>query len=304
MAGTPLHGREALARIKRQSGFILPALNTEESMSWKPSVVAALLVALSAALAPAVAVPERGPIRIAYERPEDKTHQPIYRTLRDGRALERIRDRLADWRLPRTITIRTKGCDGEISAWYDPSHTTVTICYEYIAYIQDLAHTIGPAAAAEGVTPENFVVGPLLDVMLHELAHAVFDLKKIPILGREEDAADQVAAYVLLEYGGRDTRRTIASIGSIHAGQVTQAPPELKDFAGEHGLPAQRFFNLMCLSYGKDPKAFGDLVPKGFLTEERAQLCEHEYRQVSFAVQHLIMPTLKGPRRRVATGDR
>jgi hypothetical protein len=270
-------------------------------MSWKQPVVAALITALSAMLAPAVAAPGRGPIHIAYMPPEDEAHQAIYRTLRDQRVLERIRDRLADWRLPRRITIRTKGCDGEISAWYDPSNTTVTMCYEYIAYIQHLAHTISPAAAAEGVTTENFVVGPFLDVMLHELAHAVFDLKKIPILGREEDAADQVAAYVLLESWGRDTRRTIASIGSIHAEQAKQAPPELKDFAGEHGLPAQRFFNLMCLSYGRDPKAFGDLVPKGFLTEERAGLCEHEYRQVRFAVLHLIMPTLKGPRRAIAT---
>ena len=269
-------------------------------MSWKPPVVAALLTALSAMLEPALAVPERGPIRIAYVPPEDKVHQPIYQTLRDGRVLERIRDRLADWRLPRRITIRTKGCDGEISAWYEPSNTTVTICYEYVAYVQDLAHTIGPAAAAEGVTPENFVVGPFLDVTLHELAHAVFDLKKIPILGREEDAADQVAAFVLLEHWGRDTRRMVASIGSIHAEQAKQAPPELKDFAGEHGLPAQRFFNLMCLSYGKDPKMFGDLVPRGFVTEDRAGLCEHEYRQVRFAVQRLIMPALKGPRGRIA----
>ncbi len=76
---------------------------------------------------------------------------------------------------------------------------------------------------------------------------------------------------MLLEYWGRKTRRTIASIAAIHAGEVMQAPPELKEFADEHGLPAQRFFNLTCMSYGKDPKTFGDLVPKGFLTEERAE---------------------------------
>jgi len=28
------------------------------------------------------------------------------------------------------------------------------------------------------------------DLFLHELGHAVFDLLKIPVLGREEDAAD------------------------------------------------------------------------------------------------------------------
>jgi hypothetical protein len=64
--------------------------------------------------AQAVTMPGRGPIRIAYVRPEDKAHEPIYRTLRDRRVLERIRDRLSDWRLPRRLTIRAEGCRGEI----------------------------------------------------------------------------------------------------------------------------------------------------------------------------------------------
>jgi hypothetical protein len=274
-------------------------------MSWKPSVlVAALLASVWAMTAPVVAAPGRGSIRVMYVLPEDKTHEPIYRILRERRVLERIRDRLAGWRLPRRLTIQTQGCDGEINAWYDPAATTVSICYEYLAYIQHHAHNIGHSAAAEGLTPENFVAGAFLDVTLHELAHAVFDLKRVPILGREEDAADQVAAYVLLEYWGKDARRMIASAAVIHAAGVREVPLELSDFANEHGLPAQRFFNLMCMAYGKDPKKFGDLVPKGYLTEERAERCGEEYDQVRLAVARLIMPTLRGRPRQVAGGNR
>jgi hypothetical protein len=265
-------------------------------------VLAVFLAVAWAMHAPGAAAAGRGPIHISYVAPQDKTHGPIYRTLRERRVLERIRDRLAGWRLPRRLTIQTQGCDGEINAWYDPAVTTVSICYEYLVYIQHQAGNIGPAAAAEGLTPENFVAGAFLDVTLHELGHALFDLKKVPILGREEDAADQVAAYVLLEYWGRDARRMIASAAAIHADQARQVPLELRDFADEHGLPAQRFFNLMCMSFGKDPKKFGDLVPKGFLTEERAERCEEEYRQVRFAISRLILPGLRGPRRLTAAG--
>jgi hypothetical protein len=39
--------------------------------------------------------------------------------------------------------------------------------------------------------------------------HAVFDLLKIPLFGREEDAADQYSAYIMLHFGKEDTHRLI-----------------------------------------------------------------------------------------------
>jgi hypothetical protein len=61
-------------------------------------------------------------------------------------------------------------------------------------------------------------------------------------------------------------------------------------FADEHGLPAQRFFNVLCIAYGQDPKLFADVVDKGYLPKDRAERCEDEYRQVEFAFNKLIGP--------------
>jgi hypothetical protein len=44
----------------------------------------------------------------------------------------------------------------------------------------------------DGVAPLDALVGPLLDTCLHEFAHAIFEMLRVPVLGREEDAADQV----------------------------------------------------------------------------------------------------------------
>ena len=55
---------------------------------------------------------------------------------------------------------------------------------------------------APGLSPTDSVVGPTLEVFLHEMAHAVFELFRLPVLGREEDAADQIAAYMLLNLVG------------------------------------------------------------------------------------------------------
>ncbi|MCW2241235.1 DUF4344 domain-containing metallopeptidase [Azospirillum canadense] len=251
--------------------------------------LACLALACSAG-APALA--REGGIRIVYAVPKDAAHEPLYRSLRDKRVLERIRDRLVGLRLPRVLTLTVKGCDGEVDASYEASDTTLTICYEYLAYIQDLGRSIPPAGVAEGLTPANYIVGPFLEVVLHELAHAIFDLKKVPILGREEDAADQVAAYTLLRLGKDEARRVIASVAVMYASEAKEAPPELKDFANEHSLPAQRFYNLMCIAYGSDRKTFGDFVEKGYLPAERAKLCEEEYRQVKYAFDRLVMPHL------------
>ncbi|CAO3424810.1 hypothetical protein [Azospirillum doebereinerae] len=232
-------------------------------------------------------------VRIVYDPPKNSAHEAIHRTLHEKRILERIRDELDGLRLPRVLTIKTTGCDGEVDAAYEASDTTITICYEYLAYIQELGRDIPPAGVREGLTPANYIAGPFLEVVLHELAHAIFDLKKIPILGREEDAADQVAAYTLLRLGKGEARRVIASVAVMYASEAREAPPELKSFANEHSLPAQRFYNLLCISYGADRQTFGDLVEKGYLPAERAALCEEEYRQVKYAFERLVAPHLK-----------
>ena len=54
------------------------------------------------------------------------------------------------------------------------------------------------------------MTGRVVEVFLHEIAHGLFDLLKIPVLGREEDAADQVAAYVLVSLGEQNARSTVA----------------------------------------------------------------------------------------------
>lgn len=261
------------------------------------SVVAGMVMSAgSAAARPA-------DIRIVYGPPGDAVQQAMQRNLQDRKTLENIRDRLGDIRLPRVLTIRIAGCQGEVDASYESADATITICYEYLAYLQELARNLPPAAVGEGLTPETYLTGPLLEVVLHELAHALFDLKKIPILGREEDAADQVAAFTLMRLDRDEARRAVAAIAVMYASEAKSADPEAADFANEHSLPAQRFYNLLCISYGADRKTFGDLVEKGYLPPARAEQCAAEYQQVAYAFQQLIAPHLKG-RKPTATNTR
>ena len=110
------------------------------------------------------------------------------------------------------------------------------------------------------------MIGPFADVVLHEVGHAVFDIHKVPIFGREEDAADQFSAYIMLRFRKEDARRLILGNAYQYKNDLQpNAPIALTKFADEHGTPAQRFYNVLCLAYGSDPKFYQEIVEKGYL---------------------------------------
>ena len=250
-------------------------------------LVAATSVALAAAV-PAMAAPGKPKqIRIQYVKPANPAHQLIHDELKRARALERVQTLLAPIRLPRPLLLKVSGCDGEANAWYDEGE--ITVCYEYVEEILKIAPEKVPPI---GINKHDTVVGPLVDTVLHEFAHAVFDVLKIPVFGREEDAADLLSAYIMLQFGKSEARRMI--IGTAYQYRTDIQDPKVtltvKSFSDEHGLPAQRFFNVLCVAYGADKKMFSDVVERGFLPKERAENCESEYRQVDLAYRKLIKP--------------
>jgi hypothetical protein len=231
--------------------------------------------------------PKPGQIRIEYVSPVNPAHQEIYERMKERHVLERFKEFLSPVRLPAPLLLKFAGCDGESNAWYEPDDHAVTVCYEYI----DEVFSKAPKETTEaGVTRDDAIVGPGVEVFLHEIGHALFDMLKVPILGREEDAADQIAAYSLLQLGKDEARRTVVGVAYMYGHEAQEQTPGMKQFADVHGLPGQRFYNLLCMAYGADPELFADLVEKKYLPESRAEGCADEYRQVSYAVRKLIAP--------------
>ena len=247
------------------------------------------LILVTAIAMPAFARSKTDRISIRYVTPENPSHQYIYTHLKQRGALEKLQKILSPLRLPRTLQILLNDCDGDPDAFYDYDDTAITICYEYI---EDLWEKMPSETTPSGIAPADTIVGPVFEASLHEVGHALFDMLDLPVLGREEDAADQVAAYILLQFGDAEARRLID--GTVHAygSEARQADPcrSLKDYANEHGTPAQRAFNLMCIAYGSNEKLYGYLVSKGYLPEKRAEFCVEEYEQVLDAFEILIYP--------------
>jgi hypothetical protein len=217
------------------------------------------------------------PASVTYVAPKDPAHQPIYDHLKELRFLEKLQEFLSPFQLPRILLVKVEGCDGNPDASYE--NDMIVVCYEYI---DQLWKAIPLKTTPAGVTAVDALVGPLFDTCLHEFAHAMFDMLQVPVLGREEDAADQVSAYIMLHLGKIEARRLI--------GGTATAPPAVKQFADAHGTPAQRFYNLLCIAYGADAQLFGDMVEEAHLPKERADDCKDEYLQVALAYEKLIGP--------------
>ena len=235
---------------------------------------------------PATAAPYRSKqIRIAYDVPKNPVHQPIYERLKQVRALEHLQTLLSPLRLPRRLLLKVSSCDGVSNAWYDEGF--VTVCYEFLA---DILKNALDQTLPRIITQDDAILGPFMDVFLHETGHAVFDQLKVPVLGREEDAADLFSAYIMLQLGKDDARRLILGNAYQYREDVVNPQVPLTKYADEHGIPAQRFFNVLCLAYGADQKLFADVVDKGYLPKQRAEGCDLEYEQAVFAFKALIGP--------------
>jgi hypothetical protein len=225
-----------------------------------------------------------GMFRGLYEAPKNPAHQEVYALLVKAQLLEKFSESFRALKLPKMLVIKFAGCDGTSNAWYEPTDGTVTFCYEYVADLK----TGATGAVAHGIPAELALEGATGFVLLHETSHAIFDLLKVPVLGREEDAADQVAAFTLLSAGEGIARRVLSGAAWMYLHDSKGRMPDDSDFADVHGLDAQRYYNVLCMAYGSNPNSFKGLVEKKYLPKDRAETCADEFQQVAYAVKRLI----------------
>jgi hypothetical protein len=240
--------------------------------------------------------PQLNQVQIQYEPFKNPKHKQLYETLMEHQVLEAVQQILSPLRLPVSLTIKTLPCDGLINSWYniDDSVPTVHMCYELL---QNILTTTPAENIYEDITYHDAVVGQFLFWTLHELGHAAFDIYKVPVFGREEDAADLFAAYLMLHFGKDQARRWVLG-AAYSAEEFMKDFGPTDNFASVHGLPQQRFYNLLCLAYGADPKMFGDvthsmmdrMTEKGFLPRKRADNCEYEFQTFDRSFQASIGP--------------
>jgi hypothetical protein len=229
----------------------------------------------------------------------DWKYQALYERVKKRAVLEEISEFLSPLKLKKKLIFETTSC-GTVNAFYDPTDQTVHLCYEMLDWIENVA-AVSPDKLKQtpdapqrgllpGVTRAEAIVGAIGGVALHETGHAVFDIQQIPRLGREEDAADMVAGFVMLQFGSEVARVMIKGMFNMTYNWQAETPNiSVALLADSHSLALQRGFAILCLAYGKEPETFKDLA-QAWLPPARQPYCAREYHQAENAFRKTILP--------------
>jgi len=233
-------------------------------------------------------------IHTAYLPPTDSAQKQVYDTVRQRHVLETVGRVFSPWDLGDIdLNIRTMSCGFSNAYYQQVDHVpTVTICYEYLQAVwQAMPEEM---RAMNGDSMKDVVCGQLFFAIAHELGHAMFDIFDVPVFGRQEDAADEFATYNILQFGGNLALQLID--GAAYAYHVyvkdlatrPQVTLPFAAFSSDHGAPEQRYFNLICIAYGYDPRLFSLEMDK--IPPARAKQCKYEYEDLKFAMRTVFWP--------------
>jgi hypothetical protein len=157
--------------------------------------------------------------------------------------------------------------------------------------------SVAPAAAQE-LTEEQqliaieFALNNSRFVMQHEIGHLFVAEFGLPVLGKEEDAADSLATLFLLSEGSEEAAQAlIDSADGWYLAEFERGEEyESSDFYDEHSLDIQRAYQVVCLAVGADPDTFGELAEEYEMDEERQEGCAFDFQQAANSWVGLLEP--------------
>ena len=244
-----------------------------------------------------------------YNEPRDAKYKSIHDRLKERKLLEQLAAFLSPIKLQGGLVLTLEeghplACSGP-NSYYDGAGR-VHLCYSWFQFMEAEVAVERPRAPNEpftstslglmpGFTRSDVIIGGTVSVILHELGHALFQIQDIPLLGREEDGADQIAALIMLQFGPKVALTTIKGTYNawhhMNAERMRSTKGEIRpgQEADEHSLDIQRAFNYLCIAYGKDPVTFKELADQ-LLPRARRDNCADEYKQTALAFRKTLLP--------------
>lgn len=227
--------------------------------------------------------------RAVYGQPTNTTELSLKNQLETSEAVASVVTFINDYfSLPEQLVFFFGGEDGPL---YDSAESRVFIPYSFVAEVKN--RFIQAQYNQTGVTAHAATNDALMHTMFHELAHAIIFTYQIPVVGKEEDAADTLAAFLLIEFfeDGQEIALSAADIFDLESNDRKVLADE--DFWDEHSLDEQRYYSTLCHVYGSDSQQYASLINEEHLSQERAELCIQEYEDISRSWLTLLQPHMR-----------
>jgi hypothetical protein len=223
---------------------------------------------------------------VTYNPSKNPVHEQFRQAFVENHVFENVAEGLnSTVKLPGPIEIQTVDCN-TINAFYDPNSKRIIVCYELLDYFLDVFKPVAKDQTELG----NAVIGATMFSFYHETGHGLIHQLDLPAVGREEDSADQIATLILIASGDEGVQMALS--GAYWFQLQQKGGQASTPFWDEHAFDGQRFYNVLCLIYGSDPKKYGGFVSSGNLPEARAARCPEEYTKINHAWQTLLGPYL------------
>jgi hypothetical protein len=138
---------------------------------------------------------------------------------------------------------------------------------------------------------DSFIYSNVVSVFYHEFGHALIDVLLLPVLGREEDAADTLSSLLIDQLWEEESSIKLIYDTTL-AYQLYEADmdgqADLNVFADVHGMNLQRYFNYVCLYAGANLEGRDDIALELGLPEERLITCEDEHELAAQSWEALL----------------
>jgi hypothetical protein len=149
----------------------------------------------------------------------------------------------------------------------------------------------------------EFIIGNTLFVLGHEVGHAIIREMAIPVIGREEDAADSFSALLALSLGEGFADQVLinAATGWFYSNRRDRRDGVQATFHDEHGMDLQRAYHVVCLMVGSNLERFRPLADETGIPEERQGTCRDDYNNAAWSWGKVTEPHRRRPEQPRAT---
>jgi Putative metallopeptidase len=232
-----------------------------------------------------------GRIKVVYEETDDFFSRSLIQAYQKYGYFEKVSALItSEIALPRDITVILTNC-GMANAFYSSKKHAIVICNELTQENYQLLVQNG----YEQDEALKTAIFASIFFFYHEAGHMLIHELNLPVVGKEEDVADQFSAFFLLmndsSAGKSDSGEILMSAAKLFA--LEKSLPSEQGLQDEHALNRQRFYNLVCILYGAAPNKYQDLVARLDYSEQRLDRCQAESESLVTAWQRLLEPYLK-----------
>lgn len=231
-----------------------------------------------------------GKIDVNWQEPTSEEDELGYELL-EASETELLAKTLAEtFQLPNPLTVKgVNGIGG--GPFYNPEDNSITLPYGFAALIFEVLAEANPEASERELGERVGAVNSF--ILEHEFGHALIANFELPVLGKEEDAADSIATVLLLKATeGAGYAAAAAAFWADFSGR--QEPPAIADYADSHSLDLQRSFDILCWVAGSSQRSFEEVAELELLPEERLASCPGEFEQLVGSIAQELDPHVKG----------